>query len=262
MTTRGPHRERGSYEAISAHVQGYGRIVDSKINLDAKVIAIVGPNEAGKTTLLKALAHVDGETAVPMPQRSRATEVTDQTRVTTFRLHRATALLVALRRWDTVRKSLPSESQVEVARALDAIIPKTAVKPEGYVVFAHDKARARALIADIESVCARRRPLVGADAADTDPWNDFLSRPADYFAMLSELGLFVEDEAKMHGDLSDEIIAAGPIRLGSRRARWKEAEARCRRQCRSVGRPPLESENGLVNDFRTDVLAGRRQRCD
>lgn len=69
---------------ISAHVQGYGRIVDSKINLDAKVIAIVGPNEAGKTTLLKALAHVDGETAVPVPQRSRATEVTDQTRVTTF----------------------------------------------------------------------------------------------------------------------------------------------------------------------------------
>ncbi|WP_220398986.1 DEAD/DEAH box helicase [Gordonia paraffinivorans] len=119
-----------------------------------------------------------------------------------------TALLVALRRWDTARKSLPSESQVEVARALDAIIPKTAVNPEGYVVFAHDKARARALIADIESVCARRRLLVGADVADTDPWNDFLSRPADYFAMLSELGLFVEDEAKMHGDLSDEIIAA------------------------------------------------------
>lgn len=69
---------------ISARVQGYGRIIDSKINLDAKVIAIVGPNEAGKTTLLKALAHVDGETAVPVPQRSRTTEVSDQTRVTTF----------------------------------------------------------------------------------------------------------------------------------------------------------------------------------
>jgi uncharacterized protein YhaN len=36
---------------ISARIRGYGRIVDSKINLDAKVIAIVGPNEAGKTTL-------------------------------------------------------------------------------------------------------------------------------------------------------------------------------------------------------------------
>ncbi|WP_169579589.1 AAA family ATPase [Ruania albidiflava] len=69
---------------ISAHVQGYGRIVDSKINFDAKVIAIAGPNEAGKTSLLKALAHVDGETALPVTQRSRATEVSDQSHVTTF----------------------------------------------------------------------------------------------------------------------------------------------------------------------------------
>lgn len=69
---------------ISAHVQGYGRIADSKINLDAKVIAIVGPNEAGKTTLLKALAHVDGETAVPAFQRSRAIDVADDTNVTSF----------------------------------------------------------------------------------------------------------------------------------------------------------------------------------
>lgn len=69
---------------ISARIRGYGRIVDSKINLDAKVIAIVGPNEAGKTTLLKALGHVDSKEAVPVPQRSRAAEVSDQTRVTTF----------------------------------------------------------------------------------------------------------------------------------------------------------------------------------
>ncbi|HJP78226.1 MAG TPA: AAA family ATPase [Pseudonocardiaceae bacterium] len=69
---------------ISARIRGYGRLVDSKVNLDAKVIAIVGPNEAGKTTLLKALAHVDGKDAVPVPQRSRAAEVTDETRITTF----------------------------------------------------------------------------------------------------------------------------------------------------------------------------------
>lgn len=69
---------------VSAHVQGYGRIADSKINLDAKVIAIVGPNEAGKTTLLKALAHVDAATAIPTFQRSRAVEVADDTYVTTF----------------------------------------------------------------------------------------------------------------------------------------------------------------------------------
>lgn len=69
---------------ISAHVRGFGRIIDSKINLDAKVIAIVGPNEAGKTTVLRALSHVDDQNPVPLPQRSRATEVSDDTRTIQF----------------------------------------------------------------------------------------------------------------------------------------------------------------------------------
>lgn len=69
---------------ISAQIRGYGRLVDAKVNLDSKVIAIVGPNEAGKTTLLKALSHVDSGEAVPVPQRSRAGQVTDRTPITTF----------------------------------------------------------------------------------------------------------------------------------------------------------------------------------
>jgi predicted ATP-dependent endonuclease of OLD family len=57
---------------VSARIKGYGRLVDTKINLDSKVIAVVGPNEAGKTTLLKALAQIDLSEAVPSPLRSRA----------------------------------------------------------------------------------------------------------------------------------------------------------------------------------------------
>ncbi|MGY2746229.1 AAA family ATPase [Arthrobacter sp. UYCu723] len=70
---------------ISAHIKGYGRLVDAKINLDSKVIAIVGPNEAGKTTLLKALAQVDSDQAVPLPQRARATQVADDTTIVSLR---------------------------------------------------------------------------------------------------------------------------------------------------------------------------------
>ncbi|WP_081710126.1 AAA family ATPase [Arthrobacter sp. 35W] len=67
---------------IKARIQGFGRLADTKINLDSKVIAIVGPNEAGKTTLLKALARMDSDEALPIPQRSRAVDVTDETIVT------------------------------------------------------------------------------------------------------------------------------------------------------------------------------------
>lgn len=66
----------------SATIQGYGRLAKTKINLDSKVIAIVGPNEAGKTTLLRALANLDVADELATPLRSRAVEVSDDTVVT------------------------------------------------------------------------------------------------------------------------------------------------------------------------------------
>lgn len=64
-------------------VRGYGRLVNTKVNLDSKVIAIVGPNEAGKTTLLKALAHINCSDAVSSAQRSRAADVPDAADIVT-----------------------------------------------------------------------------------------------------------------------------------------------------------------------------------
>lgn len=66
---------------ISAEINGYGRLVSSKVNLDSKVIAIVGPNEAGKTTLLKALAYLNGNTVLSTIERSRFKEIGDNVEV-------------------------------------------------------------------------------------------------------------------------------------------------------------------------------------
>jgi energy-coupling factor transporter ATP-binding protein EcfA2 len=66
---------------ISAHVRGYRRLVDTSVNLDSKVIALVGPNEAGKTTFLKALTFLDGDEQLDPVDRSRAVQVDDETPV-------------------------------------------------------------------------------------------------------------------------------------------------------------------------------------
>lgn len=50
--------------------------------------------------------------------------------------------------------------------------------------------------------------MSGRKSIDVDPWDDFLARPADYFAMLSELGFVTEDEKTVHGDLPEEIVEA------------------------------------------------------
>lgn len=66
---------------VSARIRGYGRLADAKVNLDSKVIAVVGPNEAGKTTFLKALAYLSNGASLSVIERSRGAAVTDETRV-------------------------------------------------------------------------------------------------------------------------------------------------------------------------------------
>jgi hypothetical protein len=65
---------------ISARVCGLGRLVDTEVNLDSKVIAVVGPNEAGKSTLLPEPEYLSpDQDSIPESERSRAVDVNDET---------------------------------------------------------------------------------------------------------------------------------------------------------------------------------------
>lgn len=70
---------------VSARVRGFGRLTDSTIKLDQKLIAVVGPNEAGKTTLLRALSYVESDAPLDLAQRSRALDTSGDDEVIRLR---------------------------------------------------------------------------------------------------------------------------------------------------------------------------------
>ncbi len=66
---------------LSAELKSFGRFESAKINLAGKLIAIVGPNEAGKTTLLRSLAHLTSGKPRPAGLKSRPVVSSDPTYV-------------------------------------------------------------------------------------------------------------------------------------------------------------------------------------
>lgn len=66
---------------ISAHVTGFGRLANAKVNLDSRLLAFVGPNESGKSTFLSALAFLSSGGVLDIYARSRAIEVTADSQV-------------------------------------------------------------------------------------------------------------------------------------------------------------------------------------
>jgi AAA domain len=61
---------------VQFSVQGYKRFEGlTKVNLDGKLIALTGSNEAGKSSLLDALAHLNDETPFAPGELTRRTEI-------------------------------------------------------------------------------------------------------------------------------------------------------------------------------------------
>lgn len=125
------------------------------------------------------------------------------------RTSEATNLLRLLGVWDAMRQTKGAASDLALKEALSPLATVLDKGVSHIVVWANDRTVIEFREA-AEAVVRRGRQLssTSANSAARDPWDDFLARPADYFAMLSELGFLAEDEAKTHGDLPDDILEA------------------------------------------------------
>lgn len=118
-------------------------------------------------------------------------------------------LLHALGSWDATRKTRNATTDLARVEALAPFASGIDRHTSDILVIAAD-ATHDDFIEAVKAVDSRAA-LVGAaerGSAPADPWQDFMSRPADYFAMLQELGFLTEDDAAVEGGLPEEVIEA------------------------------------------------------
>jgi predicted ATPase len=66
---------------VKVRINGYKRLFDTTCNLDSKLVAILGPNEAGKSSLLEALAWLTTGGALGPTRRTHNAGISDATAV-------------------------------------------------------------------------------------------------------------------------------------------------------------------------------------
>lgn len=120
---------------------------------------------------------------------------------------KTTTLLDALRRWDVARQFKATEDEVALATALMKLSQSRRKSPLTQVLAITDATPAQG-IATLSETLSSALSRTSPPNQQVEVWTDFLTRPSDYFGMLTELGFVTEDEANMHGDLPAEIIEA------------------------------------------------------
>ena len=162
-----------------------------------------------ESSSLAALSGLGETSAVAIEQAARrlfeAVREETPVRLDVKRKDYATkTLLEALRRWHALRQFSPSTEEKELAQGLVALFKGRRSATHVISYTSGGVGAPPQVVPTLNEALARSAVSVGSG----DVWTDFLSRPADYFGMLTELGFVTEDEQKMHGDLPEEIIEA------------------------------------------------------
>ncbi|MBB6119443.1 DEAD/DEAH box helicase [Nocardiopsis algeriensis] len=181
---------------------GFTTVLDV-LDLGDDITALPGIGEKSAAQLLGAARTLWQTTFDEMPARIDIRRRTDE----------ATALLRALHAWDAARNLAGGSALLsrvdELAPLVDHRMPAGTTHVAFYpAVYAPDPDVLRQDIAAVCEGAARLGVFAPGGRGEEDVWDDFTSRPADYFALLSELGINPENEAKATGDLPDEIVQA------------------------------------------------------
>nr|WP_030502751.1 DEAD/DEAH box helicase [Micromonospora purpureochromogenes] len=177
--------------------------VQDVLNVGLDLQALPGVGETSARRMLGAAQALWQTTYDEMPVRIDINHRHSET----------TQLLRCLAEWDSCRQTRGAAADLERASELAPL--RAAINGEtSHLLVIPARQLAASGLSESIQIVKRRAELLGMSSgsgrksAGADPWEDFLARPADYFAMLAELGFVTEDENAVHGDLPEEIIQA------------------------------------------------------
>jgi len=119
-----------------------------------------------------------------------------------------TKLLRCLGKWLAFRDSAKTLSKDRIlARQLKPLANASSVASL-LLLGANSHQDLKAAVSAVHELMKRAESIDPSRETGGDPWDGFLRRPADYFALLAELGFITENEEKVHGELPQEIVTA------------------------------------------------------
>lgn len=197
----------------------------------------IGPTTA-RATRRAAEAMVEltaAETAVRIDPEHRTLE--------------AEEVLAALAAWDAVRRTRGAADDLRTAELLSPLGPAlTDEVTRALVVTGTERVSA---LADAIDAVLRRADLVAAATPGQPPtevWSDFLARPAEYHALLAELGYLSRDEERVYGELPTDLVdevRAQPLRTDHLKVTLRGYQAFAARFALSQRRVVIGDEMGL-----------------
>ncbi|MEW2494832.1 DEAD/DEAH box helicase [Streptomyces nodosus] len=179
---------------IDAGIRNVQQVLDQK----SRIRSFPGVGETTGNRMVGAARTIWQTTLDEMPVRI---DIKNRSRDTT-------KLLKAMRAWAAARSIHSATTDLAAAVAVRPLLQSLDSKTSHVVLV--PQARTVAELRTALVAVQRRGAMLndGDDAAGGDPWEDFIARPADYYAMLAELGFLADDAEKSHGDLPTDIVEA------------------------------------------------------